>query len=400
MNRITKLCLSNFLTGLVFWYGIEKLFMKSIGIDAVGIGAASAVILIFTIVFDIPAGILADKWSRKAIIIVSTLCLGIASVILGLSNGLSAYLIGYGFYGIYIVCTSGIEQAIMYDSLHEEGRSNEYSKIMGRAYALFLVGAGVANIASGFIAKFWGLRFAFFAALIPCFLNIILLIGLKEPTFHKNQNKEKVLRQLVASSRTIGAVAILRSLILVSSVMFALETFKSEFSQLYMLRFVSSAVALGLLWAAYAFTWALGSFLAHRLQSKLSLLIMVSLMLLIALGSTTSVWGIGIFMVEAVLSGAIYNLIEMNVQNATPSEVRASVMSVMSTLGRLVALPAVFFFGWIIRTYDVFWALRSVALFSFILLIYWVLVGRKRIAGSIATEPAETSASYSPLLPD
>lgn len=35
MTRIHKLYISNFLTGLVFWYGIEKLFMRSIGIDAI-----------------------------------------------------------------------------------------------------------------------------------------------------------------------------------------------------------------------------------------------------------------------------------------------------------------------------------------------------------------------------
>ncbi len=67
-SQIPKIYLSNFLTGLVFWYGIEKLFMRSIGIDAVGVGIATAVFIGFNLIFDIPAGILADKWSRKGML--------------------------------------------------------------------------------------------------------------------------------------------------------------------------------------------------------------------------------------------------------------------------------------------------------------------------------------------
>lgn len=35
---ILKLYFANFFIGLVFWYGIEKLFMQAIGIDANQIG--------------------------------------------------------------------------------------------------------------------------------------------------------------------------------------------------------------------------------------------------------------------------------------------------------------------------------------------------------------------------
>lgn len=171
-RQITKLYLSNFLTGLVFWYGIEKLFMTSIGIDAVGVGVATAIFLAFNLVFDIPSGILADRWSRKGMLFVSAVSLAICSVTLGLSNGLEMYIIGYLFYGMYVVSTSGTYQAIIYDSLYEEGRPEQYSKTMGQAYALFLVGAGVANIASGFIASHFSYSSAFFIIpLFPAFLT-------------------------------------------------------------------------------------------------------------------------------------------------------------------------------------------------------------------------------------
>ncbi len=61
MTRIQKLYVSNFLTGVVFWYGIEKLFMRSIGIDAIGVGVATAFLSVFNLMTDIPAGIWAGR---------------------------------------------------------------------------------------------------------------------------------------------------------------------------------------------------------------------------------------------------------------------------------------------------------------------------------------------------
>src|SRR5580698_9034378 len=126
MTRIRRLCISNFLTGLVFWYGIEKLFMRSIGIDAVGVGITTAVFLVFNLIFDIPAGILADRWSRKGVLIISALSLAVCSFLLGSSHGLLLYAVGELFYGMYIVSTSGTYTAIIYDILHEENRSDQY----------------------------------------------------------------------------------------------------------------------------------------------------------------------------------------------------------------------------------------------------------------------------------
>src|SRR5687768_16418157 len=129
LSRIHKIYLSNFLTGLVFWYGIEKLFMSSIGIDAVGVGWATAVLLGFNLIFDIPSGISADRWRRKGMLIVSAIALALCSVVAGVSNGLWRYIMSDVLYGVYVVATSGTYQALTYDILHEEGRADQYSKI-------------------------------------------------------------------------------------------------------------------------------------------------------------------------------------------------------------------------------------------------------------------------------
>ena len=375
-SNVKKICLSNFLVGLVFWYGIEKLFMRHIGIGATGVGIITAFLLAFNFVFDIPAGILADRWSRKGMLFVSAMALALGSLTLGLSNGLGLYLLGYAFYGVYVVSTSGTFQAIMYDSLHEQGLAKQYSKINGRAYALFLVGAAVGNVAGGFLAAHAGFRATFFISAVPCILNALLIASIKEPRFHKAEQKEKVLKQLKSTLGAISQVTLLRGLAIITTTLWIVETFKSDFGQLYMLRYVSSPELLGILWAAYALAWAFGSFVAHRLHGRLNLLMFGTVAPLVGMALVDNWFGLVFFMVQGVASAALINQIDARIQDAAPSGVRASILSVLSSLGRGISIPAAILLGWLINTYNVTRAVYAVAGLGCLILAYWLYIRR------------------------
>lgn len=375
-TRIGKIYLSHFLTGLVFWYGIEKLFMNSIGIDTVGVGVATAIFLGFILLMDIPSGFLADKWSRKGVLVISALALGASSIILGSSNDLPQYIVGYLLYGVYIISTSGTYQAIIYDILHEEGRSAQYSKISGWAYALFASGAGVANIASGFIAQHFSFETAFYLTIIPCLLNALLILTIKEPTFHKTEAKSQTLKQLGKAAKTLSRIRLLRILTIITSALAIIELFKGEFGQLYMLRYVSEPQVIGLLWAAYAFTWALGSAVAHRLHARLTLLVAATTLPLIGMAFVDNSLSIALFMIQATASGALLNQIQTRTQDATPSALRASILSVVSAIGRAITIPASLVLGWLFKDYGAFWAVRAVAIIAVVVLIYWIVTSR------------------------
>lgn len=371
-SNITKLYISNFLVGLVFWYGIEKLFMQSIGIDAVGIGVVAALFLTFNLIFDIPSGILADRWSRKGMLAVGIIGMLICSIILGFSNGITTYIIGYViFRGLYVIGTSGTYQALMYDSLHEIGKSQHYSKFIGRAYALFLAGIAIANIASGWLANSYDYRTTFLLTVIPCVLNLFIVLSIKEPVFHKEQQIEKPIRQLKNASGLILKMAFLRTLIIVFALMTVVELYKNDFGQLYLLRYVSDAGIIGILWAFGALSWATGHLIAHRLHTRLNWLIIACVAPLLLMSVIDSWVGIILFMLQHITMGALFNQVETRIQDATPSAVRASILSVVSSVGRIVAIPASILIGWIITVYDVYTALRVVTGVAVVALLFW-----------------------------
>ena len=372
ISNVHRLYISNFLTGLVFWYGIEKLFMQSIGIDAIGIVVTSALITTFLVIFDIPFGILADKWSRKGVLVISAVALAISSYVLGSSKGLEMYIVGSLFYGLYIVCASGTYDAIMYDTLHEEGKSTFYSKFNGRAYGLFLAGAGVGNIASGFLSHYYSYSTAYYLTIISCVLNIVVMLSIREPTFHKTLHKERILHQIGIAALSISKIKLLRTMTIILSMLSVVELFKLDFGQLYMLRYLTSPETIGILWAIYAFAMTLGSLIAHRFRTRLNILIVFTSVPYILMAFIDSPVSIVLFMLQAVAAAALINQIQTRIQENTQSSVRASVMSLISTLGRIIAIPASFGIAWLFRDYNALVVVRSIAILLTAMLMYWL----------------------------
>lgn len=375
--QIVKLYVSNFLTGLVFWYGIEKLFMSNIGINPVGIGVAVAVLTVLLVLLDIPAGIAADKWSRKAVLAMASIFLGLSSLVGGLSHGLALYLVCEIFYALYVVTTSGTYQSLVYDSLREEGRERDYSRINGRIFAFFLLGTGVGNLLSGLIAHRFDYQASYLISIIPCAANILIAVSMHEPRFHAEAHKEKLVHQVGQAIRSISRIHIVRNLTVIMTILAVVELFKLEFGQLYMLRYVTSTQIIGLLWAFYSIAMALGSLLAHRLKARIDVLIFFSIAPLIAMSFLDNWLSVGLFMVQAVAAAALFNQIETRIQDNTPSPVRTSVLSVVSTLGRIVAVPASFVLGWLFKDYSSLLALRFVAVVAGLAMVYWLMVRGK-----------------------
>jgi MFS family permease len=372
-STITRLYIANFFIGLVFWYGIEKLFMQSIGIDAVGIGIVIATLVGFNFLFDIPSGILADRWSRKGVLTLSLISMIICCLILGSADNLLMYIVGYGiFYGLYVVGTSGTSAALVYDTLHQYGKSELYSKVMGKTYAFYLLGIAVANILSGFLANLLNFQATYFITIISCVVAIIIILTIKEPTFHKKEQKERIIQQLSSITKTIAKSKLIFTLTIILSALTVVQVFKNDFGQLYILRYISEPEFIGLLWAAGALSWAAGNIVAHHFKSRLTTLVALSVFPLIFMSFIDNWFSLVLFMVQQVVMGALFNQIETRVQDVTPSSVRTSILSVLSSLGRAVSIPASIFIGWIISHYDVFLAQRFIAVIATLALFYWL----------------------------
>jgi hypothetical protein len=198
------------------------------------------------------------------------------------------------------------------------------------------------------------------------------MLSLKEPVFHKPENKERTLRQLFNTSKTVVSVPLLRILAIIMSLFAVVELFKADFGQLYFLRYITEPQLLGLLWAVYAFTWAIGGFIAHRLHNRLNELVIGATLPVVLMGFIDNWFAILLFNIQAVASAALMNQIETRVQDETPSHVRASIMSLLSSIGRAVTIPASLALGSIFKNQGAFVAVRTMSVLAMCILIIWI----------------------------
>lgn len=207
-------------------------------------------------------------------------------------------------------------------------------------------------------------------------VNALVMWSIREPNFHKKGQTERVVRAFGRAARELWRVHMLRVLAITSSVLFAIDIFKQDFGQLYIFHYIAAPEAVGLLWAAYAFTWALGSLIAHRMHQHVDALLVMTVVPLVTMSLLDSRWSLALFMVQATAAAALTNQIETRVQHATDSKVRTSIMSLLTTGGRALAVPASVGIGWLINSYSVLVALRAVTVAAVGILLFWFVSNR------------------------
>ncbi len=354
-NNIKKLYLANLLTGFVFWYAIEKIFQQSIGLDGFGIAICSSVFLLTTILFDIPTGLLADRWNRKYTLILSSVALGIASFILGSANGLAVYAFGSFIYGLYVVLTSGTYQAIIYDSLVENNSQKEFSKINGRIYATFLIGTALGSIIGGYIGGKYGFRTTYFLTIASSVINIILMLTLVEPKIHKKLSDKKFIEHAKHALQVLKSKPILLQASILLSIAMITSNIQYEFNHLYLIAIGYGAFGLGFLNAGLAASGALGNVVAHKITNKVLLIlpiIIAGLSLLFPFTENQILVPILLFAL-LIARGVLDNKMQTAVQDRVESNIRATSLSVIGFFTNIVSIPTILLFGYLSRIYDI-----------------------------------------------
>lgn len=349
ISTITKLKLIHLLMAMMFWYGIEQLFMDKVIGDPNLRAITTAIFTGTLLVLDIPGGIIADRFGRKRTIVVGSTLQFIGVLIMALSHHIALFAIGVFFYGVYWALCNGAIQAMMYDHLHEDNRHHEYAKHQGSVYAYGYLGAGIANILSGVIAHFFGLRMPYILSLIPVTLALLLAITLKRdrPTA---QTERPRLRDyalvLVKTLRRSPITAVFSAQIVLG--LFVFMTI-CEFGQVFLLSYHITAVQLGLLWAVDAGVVALGLQLAHRLQKFAWQTTAVYGCILLLFAATRQPLAIVLFMLVYAGTEIVHNISETEIQHVTASNVRATVLSSINFVGNFLALGAIWLFNRVLQ---------------------------------------------------
>jgi hypothetical protein len=72
--------------------------------------------------FEVPSGLLADRWSRRGVLVLASVAAAMSVTIGGLSQNVPMYLVAAVFLGLFFAMQSGTVEPIVYDTILEEAR--------------------------------------------------------------------------------------------------------------------------------------------------------------------------------------------------------------------------------------------------------------------------------------
>lgn len=374
---------------------IVVLFMESNGLNLREVMTISGIYSMAVAVFEVPSGYFSDRLGRKRSLMIGTTFILLQFLVYSCSFSFWSLAVGAMVGGLGASFISGTDSALLYDSLQILGRGKDYIKWEGRTYALGTFSEAAAAILGGIIAFHYGLRMPVYVQVGISGLGIIAAGLLVEPTMdevqQKRSNKEqlkRIFRYTFVESKRLAFYIGLSTIFGLSSLLLA------WFAQPYFKTQYIPEDQIGYLWAALNCTVAVLALTAHRTTSKISPKLLVGVILggfvvgyavLGSWGSNHVLLGLGaIFFMYALRGIATPTFLNL-INQQTPADMRATVLSMRGLTIRLGYAFAAPLLGWMADVYtlgEAFWGLSMVIALVTIgtLGYYWFFIQIKSTA--------------------
>jgi MFS family permease len=166
------------LSELVPYYPLYALLFLDTGLSGAQLSALFAVWSVTGFVAEVPSGALADRWSRRGVVVLAGVLQAVAFAVWTAAPQLWAFAIGFAVWGVAGALVSGASEALVYDGLAGVGAADTYVRVNGwmtaaellvqvptafAAAALYAVGGyplvGWASVATCLAAAALALRF-------------------------------------------------------------------------------------------------------------------------------------------------------------------------------------------------------------------------------------------------
>ena len=258
------------LGGMGLTDGVWVLFMASKGLPLWQIGLLEGVFHVTSLLFEVPSGAMADLLGRRRVLFLSRV-MGIASsVAMVLSQSFAPLCIGFVFAALNCNLTSGTEEALLYDSLLELNREEQYFKTAGRMGFVWEAGHALGVLAGGFLARMSYLL-CYGVDMVVGTLGSVVCLLMAEPQPPQRKQKERV--TIASHFRMSWAVirdhAGVRAILLGYCALFACYTSAFFYSQQLYKELGFDEAGIGVILLAMGACAGAGALLSPRIAARL-----------------------------------------------------------------------------------------------------------------------------------
>ncbi|GID93329.1 MFS transporter [Amorphoplanes digitatis] len=172
------LSLGNTLAASLIW-GVNTLFLLDAGLNNFQAFAANAFFTAGMVIFEVPTGIVADWWGRRASYLLGTVTLGLTTVLYlwlwRLDGPFWAWAVSSALIGLGFTFFSGATEAWLVDALRATGYSGGLDAVFARGQVFTGAGMLVGAASGGYLAQFAGLGAPYL--LRACVLAVMFVLA-------------------------------------------------------------------------------------------------------------------------------------------------------------------------------------------------------------------------------
>jgi MFS family permease len=384
MSNIWKLYAYRFLQSLVPAYVIERLFWEQRGMTIQMVVYTEIIYAVTIVLLEIPTGIIADKWSRKNMIVISAILGCCEFLILVFATEFWHFAVVVFLAGVARSVSSGSENALIYDSLLLSDQEESFEKYLGRLNVYDLTSAMAAALCGSFLASRYGFELNYWLSLASSFAALLVSFWLAEPTVKSDLDEPIAIKEYVKTSllffKNNQAVYLV---VLTGMVTGAAINFIDEFWQLYLSELEIPVVYFGLLSALFMLSRVPGNMLVELLKSWFSYRTLL-------LG-VTAVFAAGFFYLIIVngysslavicliflISGAMDPLASGYLHHRIDSSMRATMDSFQSLGLNAVTMLTGLGFGFFSSKYDILGGYGFIAVVCSVFFVYFLWASKE-----------------------
>lgn len=369
-KNIKLLLLIKLLEELLFFLPIYALYLEESLFSLANVGFILALESVAKSILEIPTGALSDIYGRKNILIYANFIYLIALLFLLKGGSLIMFAMYAILHAFSSSLASGTDQALVYDTLLEENKEDQYPDKIGKLFAIRQFGAASGSLIGGFLAMY-SYTHTIVWSLIPSLLAFILCFFLREPKLHKPVKKNINLHIKDSLIEVVNKKPLFLIVIL-SSVLWGLGEPLYYYTSIFFEARQIDVQAMGILFAGAFGLSSLGHYFSAAVMRKISWQKLLILCLIISplvdlFSTVTFGYLAGILAIMPGLFFGVRNVIISTQTNALISHAnRATILSISKSVDMVLITLGTVFVGYladnlnITRVFQIFLSLDLV----------------------------------------
>ena len=328
-KNIALIYLHTFLSTFILFYICDTLFYIERGLSSSEYISFVGIAFLVKLIFEIPFGILADKYSRKKLLLISNILFILSTVIFIYSHNYFTFLIAIIISAINNSISSGIVNSILYESLENK---REFNKTLFYNSFFYNISYMLAMIIGGYVGQNFGLIYNYYFTILPFIIDffILLIIKVNKP---KKDNVNKNIVILKNGIKEVFKNPYLLKLIITSSVLFSGIKLMEESHPEYSANIGISVFIIGIYTALILVFCIIGSYIGSKInKDKYSLVLklhpILSGVCILLIGVLNNSLGIIFILLIYIFSESFDNIMISELHNNISSKSRVTVESI------------------------------------------------------------------------